>query len=124
MSVSLGWFAPVDANTLEVTLLINGEPTQTASWRLIPSVDSDGTVLAHAVSPPDDALLLHQLRNASSLTATIDGSGLGPITFDLTGMFDTPIQENIDECGNYVEGESLQQWTNSIVVNTGPRFTA
>ena len=38
------------------------------------------------------------------MTVEIPASGLEPLVFDLRGMFDTPVQGNIDECGFYKPG--------------------
>ena len=96
----IGWFDVTDADSLAVTLEVDGVVLPQESWSELTSVDSDGVPSASAVETPEPAEFIARLRGASSLTVTIDGSGLPPVTFDLTGMFDTPIQENIDECGN------------------------
>ena len=40
---------------------------------------------------------------ADTMTITIPQLAIGPVTFDLRGMFDTPVQGNLDHCGNYAQ---------------------
>ena len=105
--ITVGNFEPTDADFLDVTLEIDGVALSSQSWREETVRLQDGTELSY-IESPDALSLASQLRGVSSLTVTIDGSGLPPVTFDLTGMFDTPVQENIDECGNYKEGETRE----------------
>ena len=94
-----------DATGAEVTILINGYPKFRETWHLGTYGD---TMTAFAAN---SGALYNLLRRASSVTIEIDGAGLGPLTFDLSGMFDTPIQENIDECGRYRPGETRELQT-------------
>lgn len=105
--VTFGPFELTDAEFRNVTLQIDDVVLPAEPWRQQILSLADGTEAAQ-VSAPDVHALIGQLRGASSLTVTIDGSGLPRVTFDLAGMFDTPIQENIDECGNYKEGETRE----------------
>ena len=103
--VTFGSFEHTDAEFRDVTLQIDGVELPAEPWRQETWSFSDGTEAA-AVYAPDVHGLMGQLRGASSLTVTIDGSGLPPVTFDLAGMFDTPVQDNIDMCGSYKPGET------------------
>ncbi len=94
-----------DAEFRAVTLQIDGNTPETQSWRQHTYSSSDQTGLAWLKAPDLDRLI-SQLVGASSLTVTIDGSGLPPVTFDLTGMFDTPVQDNITMCGSHKPGET------------------
>ena len=96
-----------DAEFLNVRLELDGVSLSTEAWAVEPARHLDGTKVSSAAAPNVERLAA-QLRNASSLTVTIDGSGLPPVTFDLTGMFDTPVQANIDNCGNYKPGETRE----------------
>ena len=104
--ILLGWFDATESDRFNVTLEIDGhelgtEPWPAISWHIDSNTRYDGV-------ENFDSRHIARLRDASSLTVTIDGSGIPPTTFDLRGMFDTPIQENIDECGNYKPGETRQ----------------
>ena len=103
--VTFDAFELTDAESRNVMLQIDGVELPAEPWRQETWSFSDGTEAA-AVYAPDVHGLMGQLRGASSLTVTIDGSGLPPVTFDLAGMFDTPVQDNIDMCGSYKPGET------------------
>ena len=45
--------------------------------------------------------VIRRLTDASTLT--IGGGSSAESTFDLSGLFSTPIQPNLDQCGNYTE---------------------
>ena len=105
-NVRFWWFKATEADTLDVTLEFDGDESETEPWELFDwNIDSDSW---SGVDSHDPSRLIARPRNASSLTVTIDGTDLPPVTFDLTGMFDTPIQENIDECGYYKPGETRE----------------
>ena len=104
--VRVGWFKASETDSLDVTLEIDGREFEAEPWRVLTwTTQSDSWAAAQS---PESSRLVARLRNASSLTVTIDGTDLPPVTFDLTGMFDTPIQENIDECGFYQPGETRE----------------
>ena len=103
--IQIGWFDASEADTFDVTLEIDGQEFGPEPWRVIPwHLDSKTWYGIDSF----DSRHIARLRDASSLTVTIDGTDLPPVTFDLTGMFDTPIQENIDECGYYKPGETRE----------------
>ena len=104
----IGWFDVTDADSLAVTLEVDGVALPAETWSELTTAGSDGVPVASAVQSRNPNEFITRIRGASSLTVTIDGSGLPPVTFDVTGMFDTPVQENIDECGNYVPGETRE----------------
>ena len=92
------WGLPIpasDSDSAIVTLRIDDGVAISETWG--PWV-GDSAVTVHS---NQDARLYQRLRGASSFTIEVADSGLGPVTFDLTGMFDTPVQENIDQCGMY-----------------------
>jgi len=93
----------VEAGDVEVTLTIDDRPAETNTWIAEPW--SEGTFL----HPPSNALLMAQLRRASVLTVEAPGLIPGPITFPVSGMFDTPVQDNLDECGYYKPNEVRTQ---------------
>ena len=103
-------FSPLEPGEYDVTFSLDGSAAEAATWTSEPAgfSFSSGEILNSRVLARDLSLLIERLRGASSLTIEIPATGLGPITFDLAGMFDTPIQENIDECGNYKPGETRE----------------
>lgn len=107
MTLSVGELERTDAESLQVTLEIDGIAMPAHAWSVTQVTFVDGSEFSQ-VDAPNPERLAAQLRYASSLTVAIDGSGLPPVTFDLAGMFDTPIQENIDNCGNYKPGETRE----------------
>ena len=103
--IQFGWFDATETDTLDVTLELDGHELPTEPWRAMTwRIDSKTWYGIDTF----DSRLIARLRDTSSLTVTIDGTDLPPVTFDLTGMFDTPIQENIDECGYYKPGETRE----------------
>ena len=94
---------PTDGtNSAVVTLQIEDGEAFTQTWDLA-VYDEFATVFARR-----DAQLYELLRGASSLTIEVADSSLPATTFDLTGMFDTPVQDNIDNCGMYRAGETRE----------------
>lgn len=87
-----------DLTQVEIDLATDVDDAETQYWRLH-SAGNQSWLAAdeHASS------LLVRLHEASTATVTIVGSGLAPATFNVDGMFGTPIQGNIDNCGNYIE---------------------
>ena len=87
-----------DLNVVEIDLSTDENDAETQYWRLF---SGGGQTWLSAAEYTTD--LLAQLRGASTVAVTIIGSGLAPTTFNIDGMFDTPVQGNIDSCGNYIE---------------------
>lgn len=88
-----------EAGALEVSLTIDDRPTGTSTW----------TVAASATRtylyPPSNTQLWSQLRRASVAIVEAPGVIPTPISFQLAGMLDTPVQGNLDECGYYQPDE-------------------
>ncbi|MCY4618380.1 MAG: hypothetical protein OXD50_07495 [Chloroflexi bacterium] len=103
---SIGNLSDIDSDELDVILSIDDRPAETSSWAVGLFPDSDLRYLN--VWRSDATRLLAGLRAASTMTVTIPASGLAPLVFDLSGMFDTPVQENLDECGYYKPGETRE----------------
>ena len=59
-----------------------------------------------AVADVEEGGLLVGMLLADSLTLQVPDLEIGPVVFDLTGLFETPIQSNLDHCGAYAERES------------------
>lgn len=87
-----------DAESLDVSLSIDGVSSPTETWGVF-RFGPDPSAVEGGVFPPDHAGLMGRLRNASRFTLTIHGASLPPASFNLTGMFDTPVQPNLDVCG-------------------------
>ena len=100
-----------DATSHRVTVRIDDQAEVVEVWH---SWNENGRQM---VSPRDDLGLLQRLKGASSVTFTVEGSDLTPVTFDLTGVYDTPIQGNLDNCGMYKQGETreLEQPESSVI---------
>ena len=54
------------------------------------------------VSSQDSQTLFKDLRSASSFRLQIAGSPDVDVTFDITDLYNTAMQENFDQCGNYL----------------------
>ena len=105
-NVRFKWFGVSEADTRDVTLEIDGHEYEAEPWRAFDWMS--GSDHWFGVDSRDALRVIARLRGASSLKVTIYGANLPTTTFDVTGMFDTPIQENIDECGFYQPGETRE----------------
>ena len=103
LGILLDGFAPQDGESLPVTLTIDGEAGETADWEIGNHYRDD--VVTHSwLEAPDARALFDRLQTATRLSAQVDGID-GTHTWDLSDTFSTPIQGNLAECGNYVEGQ-------------------
>ena len=105
LGILLDGLAPQDAESLPVTLTIDGAAQPTADWKVGHHYRDD--MVTHSwLELRDDAArtLFEQLQSASQLSAQIDGVS-GTHTWNIADTFTTPIQGNLAECGNYVEGQ-------------------
>ncbi len=89
----------VDAGQVSVSLTVDGRSFGSTLWHK-EQVGSFG-LLIH----PSPRQLMAQLRGASVAVVEVPELASVPITFDVSGMFDTPVQANLDECGYYKQGE-------------------
>ena len=106
----------VEADRVIVSVRLDDLPLETTAW----SVRRQGsTSLIDNYWPHQ---LMADLRGASVAVFEIPAITSVPITFDLRGMFDTPVQANLDQCGYYKPGEvrSLPLPLNAFGVNSMP----
>ncbi|MYA02558.1 MAG: hypothetical protein F4038_08715 [Chloroflexi bacterium] len=98
-NISLLGLPEFDADPVDVTLSFSNGMTTTSAWRRY-----DTTIL----QSPDPWVDFDRLRQAEFVS--VDIPGLLPVAqeFDLTDMFTTPIQENLEHCGNYAPGETRE----------------
>ena len=76
-----------------------------------------------SLAAPDPQALFERLRTASSIRLQAAGSPDIDVTFDITDLYKTRIQANLDQCGNYLP----QPWpTRGVQAGTeqDSRFTA
>ena len=106
----------VDAGQVSVSLTVDGRSFGSTLWHK-EQVGSFG-LLVH----PSPRQLMAQLRGASVAVIEVPELASVPITFDVSGMFDTPVQANLDECGYYNPGEvrSLPLPLNVVGVSSMP----
>lgn len=95
-----GELESIQGRQAEVTLVIGDHAAETSLWNV--RVYEGRARFAF----PDADRLAARLRDASVATVEIPASGISPFAFDLGGMFDTPVQGNLDECGYYKMGET------------------
>ncbi len=98
-NVSLLGLPQSDADPVEVTLAFSNGTTTTSAWGRY-----DSTIL----QSPDPWADFERLQQAKFVS--VDIPGLLPVVqeFELTGMFTTPIQGNLEHCGNYVSGKTRE----------------
>lgn len=90
----------VEPGQIDVTLTIDDRPADISAW--IATMSGTGGDL----HPPSNARLMAKLRSASVVIVEAPELFAAPITFHVRGMFDTPVQGNLDECGYYKPGEA------------------
>ena len=95
LNLSLLSLPKFDANPVDVTLTFPNGMASTSAWRRY-----DSTIL----QSPDPWADFNRLQQAKSVTVTIPGLLSEAREFDLTDMFTTPIQGNLEHCGNYASG--------------------
>ena len=109
----------MDAGEVAVTLNIDDRPAVTSTWTVL------GTGSGSSLHPPSNAQLMAQLRDATVVLIHAPDLIPLPITVHLAGMFNTPVQRNLDECGYYRPGEirmlplSLNAYDIQVVYDPG-----
>lgn len=88
----------VEAEEVEVSLTVDHRPTETATWIVTSSATNS------FLHPPSNAELMSMLRSASVAIVEVAGINPGQLRFQLSGLFNTPVQGNLDECGYYRPG--------------------
>ncbi len=89
----------VEPGDVSVSLTIDDRPADISTW-IATTLGTRGEL-----HPPSNARLMAELRRASVVVVEAPELFAGPITFHVSGMFDTPVQGNLDECGYYKPGE-------------------
>ncbi|MCY3569390.1 MAG: hypothetical protein OXH38_12225 [Chloroflexi bacterium] len=95
LGLSLTSLPEIEAESVDVTLALSNGMTATSSWRVYQK-----TIL----QSPDTWADFNRLQQAKSLSVHIPDLLSVPQQFDLTDMFTTPIQGNLEHCGNYAPG--------------------
>ena len=88
---SIASMPTIEERGTDVILSIDDRPVETSSWGVDSVPGSDVSYLY--IWRDDAARLMAQMRGAASVTVEIPASGLDSLVFDLSGMFDTPVQE-------------------------------
>ncbi len=89
-----------ESGDINVTMTIDNRPSEMSLWYIQESY-SRGLLY-----PPSVPNLMAQIREASVVVLEIPELSAEPFVFHVSGMFDTPLQDNIDECGYYAPGRS------------------
>ena len=88
------WITEIESTPV-TSVRLDGRAATTHRWMFVFSVES-------GISPDDDAAFIAQLRQARVLEFHINpGSGSQHIQLPLAGLFETPVQANLDYCGQY-----------------------
>ena len=104
LDVSLIDLDPLTGVATDVTVIVDGRAHETSQWHVFRYTRPDGAFAT--VKSPEPGRLMAQLQEASAVTVEIPSSVLGRLTFDIEGMLDSPLQDNLDECGSYKSGET------------------
>ena len=104
LDVSLVDLDSLTGLTTDVRVIVDGKAHETSQWRVFRYTRPDGELAT--VKSPEPGRLMAQLQEASAVTVEIPSSVLGRFTFDIEGMVDSPLQDNLDECGSYKSGET------------------
>ena len=84
------------SGSIPVSITIDQSATSTDDWWFLNAGE-------RMTAAPGGIPLLPALLLADHMSLSIPLLGIGPLEFDLRGMFDTPVQGNIDHCGHYAE---------------------
>ena len=117
--VQIGNLESGELGLTDLTFGIGQRAAETSPWNVGTSTNSRRTVYFFRSQDPQKVIA--QLQQASVVTVEIPSLGFGPVSFDIQGMFDTPIQQNLDECGYYKPGETrrLPRQYRSCVTSPG-----
>jgi len=85
--------------TISVTYRIDGGDPVQEDWTVQGNLQNQYGV---NVTSQDSQALFEKLRGASAFRLEIAGSPDVDITFDISDMLNTGLQENFDQCGNYL----------------------
>ena len=104
LTAALLMLDPLDSDTTDVTVSVDARPPNTSLWAVQRHTRPDG---AFAVAwSPEPSKLMAQLRGASVVTVEIPASAHKRLTFDIAGMLDSRVQDNLEECGYYKPDET------------------
>ena len=125
LSVRIGVFKLDAGGSTDVTLAVGAHAAETSQWHLDIAIQfiSDGKY-GYSLRSPDPEELIARMRGASVVRVRIPSIGFGPVDFDIEGMFDSPVQGNIDECGQYAPGETRRLRANADACANGSASTA
>ncbi len=90
----------IDPGQTEVSMAIGDQEPVRAEWFASPyTIDRDsGNALSSRIHIFPDPVAIAQLMIADTITIEAHDTSLGAISIPLAGLFDTPLQENIDNC--------------------------
>ena len=88
-------------------LQFDGELPIKTEWDY--AVDEATELGVASVRSGDVEHVVAKLGTASHLLVEVAEDGIGPVVFNLTGLFDTPIQRNLDYCGDREPAETGRQ---------------
>lgn len=84
-------------NTTSVHMRLETGAVDIADWSVWQSQDG----LFSVVASPWPVGHLEFLHGGQAVEIELPGTGLPRYTFDIAGLFSTPVQDNIEHCGNY-----------------------
>ena len=106
--------------TISLTYQLDDDEPVAAEWNVAGDpLNAYGVSLA----APDPQTLFERLRTASSIRLQAAGSPDVDVTFDITDLYKTGIQENLDQCGNYLPQPWPDRWVQAGAEQDS-RFTA
>ena len=88
----------------DVSLAIGDRDASRSQWTAY-DYETSNVRRASAYFLPDGEMLA-LLSIADTVTIEVHGTDLGPLTFDMTGLFDSPLQDNLDNCIFNASGET------------------
>lgn len=85
--------------TISVTYRIDGGDPVQEDWTVLGNLQNQYGV---NVSSQEPESLFESLRTASTFRLQVAGSPDVDVTFDISDLYNTGMQENFDQCGNYL----------------------
>ena len=105
LSLSVRGFPVNEARATTVRFRIDDGPDMTERWEFEKHF-VDGVPIDSGVRTVRPVVLYEQLSHASRLTIEVVDSSIPETAFDLAGMFETPVEGNLQHCGRYAPGQT------------------
>ena len=95
----------IEPGLTDVSMVIGDREAVRSQWQTYPYGSGSDRSNAYILPDAETVALLSIAHTVSIEFHDID---LGPLTFSMAGLFDSPVQENLDNCVFYLKGETRE----------------